>query len=288
MFEMVGNFFRDYGMAMQGKDPKEQRMRLQAIETNKQFAILRGDFSPEDKENAARKIIQVAQPKLYEQRLRQDPNAKFYQPILSREEQKQKALGSSATASDFFVQGAVDIGKIEAAREKFTFRKITPEVAEYFTAAEKSVLDRMKSAPTRDNRDYFAPGDETDVITALGKKKKYEAPTEWLRTKEVPEVMREAGRPLADFFQAATETVPEENIPKTHKQLGITSIEDQKTFQEMQNALPDRDLRLEYENDPESMQRLIQLWKARKINKSNLHKFFSAIQQQARQALGIA
>lgn len=76
--------------------------------------------------------------------------------------------------------------------------------------------------------------------------------------------------------------------PRTFGQIGITDVEDMATLQEMQKALPDRDMRTEYEEDPENMKQLMELWKQGKLNKSNLHKAFSMIQQDARQALGIA
>lgn len=76
--------------------------------------------------------------------------------------------------------------------------------------------------------------------------------------------------------------------PKTFGQIGITDADDMSILQEMQKALPDRDLKQEYEDDPENMKRLMKLWQEGKLNKSNLHKAFSMIQQDARQALGIA
>lgn len=76
--------------------------------------------------------------------------------------------------------------------------------------------------------------------------------------------------------------------PRTYQQLGITGVDDQATLGEMQKALPDRDMRQEFESDPEYMEKLIRLWKEGKLNKSNLHKAFSALQQRAQQSLGIA
>ena len=275
------------------------RLRQQAIEANEQFAILKGDFSPEEKENAARKIIQAIQPKLYEQRLRQDPNAKFYQPILSREEQKKKALDPygrqyGGRGFDPYVKGAEDLGKIRAAKDEFVGDQLTPEVAAYFDAAEKTVLDRMKSTaiPTRDNREYFEGVDPIDrAIKAAGGRKTL--PKTDNRDFFAPggelEVFEEMGAPgIADYFQAPTETVPQGNIPKTYPQMGITSIDEQAILSEMQLALPEVDMKSEYESDPELMKKLMQLWKDGKLNKQNLHKAFSMIQQKARTSLGIA
>lgn len=183
---------------------------------------------------------------------------------------------------DPMVKGSEDLGKIRTARDKFADEELAPETAAYFDAAEKSVLDRMKSTPQVDNRDRFAPGDETDMIQALSKKKEYKAPNEWLRTKEVPEVLG-----LGDYFQASTPTVPEGNVPKTYPQLGIENVDDQATLQEMEDALPDVNMRSEYEADPEMMKKLMELWKAKKLTKQNLSKAFSTMQQTAQQSLGI-
>ena len=207
---------------------------------------------------------------------------------------------------DPYVKGSEDLGKIRAAKDKFLEEEMTPETAAYFDAAEKSVLGRMKSTPT----------------------KEYEAPTEYLRTKEVPEILGRKGtagrtkpevetsksateyfqplehdrfedflppKPdegmfdrLGDYFQAPTEVVPESNVKKSYPQMGISNVDDMATLEEMQKALPDVDMREEYEGDPELMKKIIELWKTKKLNKSNLHKAFSMIQQTAQQALGLA
>ena len=82
----------------------------------------------------------------------------------------------------------------------------------------------------------------------------------------------------ANYFQA----------PRTYEQLGITNVDEQATLQEMQEALPDVDMRQEYEGDPENMQRLMKLWREKRISKTKLREFFLAIQQKARESLGIA
>lgn len=184
---------------------------------------------------------------------------------------------------DPYVKGAEDLGKIRTAKDRFAEDELSPETAAYFTAAEKSVLDRLK---VQDNRDYFAPGDETDVFSALGK------PPE-----EIDPIDRAIGKAggrkslpktsISDYFQAPTDTVPESKVPKSYPQLGITNVDDQATLEEIQKALPDINIKDEYEADPESMQKLIQLWKEGKLNKQNIHKAFSMIQQTAQQALGL-
>ena len=92
---------------------------------------------------------------------------------------------------------------------------------------------------------------------------------------------------LSEFIQEPTQDVPEGNIPKTFQELGLTDAADQQTFQEMQEAIPDRDLRQEFEDDPEGMQRLMKLWRDKKLNKKNIGKAFSALQTKAKESLGI-
>jgi len=104
----------------------------------------------------------------------------------------------------------------------------------------------------------------------------------------LPDYFSEEVPIFEDLPQAATPDFPEENIPRTFEQLGIVQPQDQQIFQEMQKALPDVDMRQEYENNPESFKRLMKLWQDRKVNKKNLRQFFSAIQQKAKQSLGIA
>lgn len=76
--------------------------------------------------------------------------------------------------------------------------------------------------------------------------------------------------------------------PRTYSDIGITSVDDMATIDELQKALPEVDMREQYESEPENMQRLMRLWKEKRINKKNLHKFFSSIQMKAQEALGIA
>lgn len=91
-----------------------------------------------------------------------------------------------------------------------------------------------------------------------------------------------------DLLQGATPDFPNDTTPKTFEQIGITNTQDQATLQEMQKALPERDLRQEYQDDPENMKRLMELWRKGKLNKKNLRKAFSVIQAKAKQSLGIA
>ncbi len=95
-------------------------------------------------------------------------------------------------------------------------------------------------------------------------------------------------KPLEDYFQAPTDTVPEDNTPKTFEQVGITDPNEQAAIQEMQEAAPDVDVMQEYQDDPESMKRLLKLWEEGKLNKQNLFKAFSMLQGRAKQTLGIS
>jgi len=281
----------------EGPYTAQQRRTEEQNMMKQQLTIIQGDFSDDEKETAARQIIQAVQPKYYEAEIAKDPTRKFYDPILNRRQQQQKALDPygrqylrGGTATDPFVQGAVDIGKIQDARDKFGV-DITPEMAAYFDTAERSVKDRSgfkepeinpkTGKPRRifskkgevlgtrtkeggiDNRGYFSTG-----------QKATEKPTT-----TPPEDI--------DYFQAPTATVPEANIQRTYKQMGITNTEDQATFQEMQDAMPEQDMRKEYEDNPELFKELMELWRQKKLNKKNIGKAFSMMQQQARQSLGI-
>jgi hypothetical protein len=91
-------------------------------------------------------------------------------------------------------------------------------------------------------------------------------------------------KPLDSYFQAATPTVPTDNTPKTFQQTGINQPDEQQILQEMQDAIPEFDLKQEYQNDTAGMQRIMKLWKEKKINKSVLNQMF--VKQKAQQALG--
>ena len=92
---------------------------------------------------------------------------------------------------------------------------------------------------------------------------------------------------LSDFFQGSTDAVPEENKKKSFIEIGIGSTGQQQTLEELQTELPDVDMRQEYENDPEGMERLMKLWKEGKVNKKNLSGLFSSLRSKARTSLGI-
>jgi len=93
---------------------------------------------------------------------------------------------------------------------------------------------------------------------------------------------------LSSFFQSPTPTVPEANEPKTFEQSGVKSPQQQQTLQEMQQALPDVDMKQEMADDPANMERLMKLWQQKKIDKTKLKDIFSKMQQQAKSTLGIA
>lgn len=211
---------------------------------------------------------------------------------------------------DPYVKGAEDLGKIRNARDVFSGefgdQELDPETAAYFDLAESSVLDRMKPEIDPIDQSIKAAGGRKSlpkagkgVTVPMGGVETSKSAAEYFQPSnagkaavagfEMVTGMEDfKGPSLSDYFQSGTDTVPEENIPKTFQQLGISSVDDQATLQEMQKALPDRDMRDEYETDPEYMKKLIQLWKQGKLNKSNLHKAFSAIQQRARESLGVA
>lgn len=205
---------------------------------------------------------------------------------------------------DPYVKGSEDLGKIRKARGilEDEDEKLAPEMAAYFNAAEKSVLDRMNRGKRAEDRFDFvgppAPTRRTDVrrpepeIETSKSAAEYFQPVERdLRLEGQLPVSPDKGMfdrlEIGDYFQAPTDTVPESNIPKTYPQLGIESVDDMAILEEMQKALPEVDMRDEYESDPEMMKKLMELWRAKKLTKQNLHKAFSQIQQSAQQALGI-
>lgn len=77
------------------------------------------------------------------------------------------------------------------------------------------------------------------------------------RTAKPTSILTEEGmKPLADYFQAGTETVPEENIPPTFEQLGVEQA-DQESFQQLEKKLPDIDLRQTYRLDPQGFKQML-------------------------------
>lgn len=131
--------------------------------------------------------------------------------------------------------------------------------------------------------DYFAPGGEIGMYEDMGAPKQHN-----LRLEGQLPVSPDAGMfdRLNEYSQPADFLAPQ--APKTYEQIGVSSVDEMSVLDEMQKALPDRDMRKEFEGDPEYMQKLIKLWKEKKLNKSNIREAFSMIQQTARQSLGIA
>jgi len=288
--ERIGDLFTDFGLRMQGRDPQEQRMKLKHMQS-----LLESE--------EGQRLLRQSQIAINEARARSLDRGEGY-------------YGGRRSFVDPYIKGAEDLGKIRAARDKFTEEELTPEAAAYFDAAEKSVLDRMKSekadklgfrqtelglgagiSPNIPARDFVVPTAPTGKRKRTGEMETSKSAAEYFQP--VERDLRLEGQlqaspdkgifdRLGEFFQAPTETVPESNIPKTYPQLGITNVDDMATLQEMQEALPEVDMREEFEADPELMKKLIELWKAKKLTKKNLHKAFSMIHQTAQQALGIA
>lgn len=87
-------------------------------------------------------------------------------------------------------------------------------------------------------------------------------------TGEIKSSIREQvglAKPLKDYKQASTETVPEENIPKSFVEIGIGKG-DQESFLDLEKALPDMDLRSDYERDPQFFQTLLKALREGKID----------------------
>lgn len=232
---------------------------------------------------------------------RHEDSRKRIQALLESESARKlwyNARAAAASGVDPEIQKVEKLARIRKAEDAYSVEgEITPEMKAAFDAAKSSVLE------SRDNREYFAPQDETDVIEALGKKKSIPTGVDPIDRainvaggrKTLPKtdkgemgVFEEMGAPrISDYFQAPTETVPQGNVPKTYPQMGIESIDDQAVLSEMQKALPEVDMKSEYESDPEMMKKLMELWRTKKLTKQNLHKAFSMIQQSAQQSLGI-
>lgn len=196
------------------------------------------------------------------------------------------------TATDPDLQDAIDIGKIQTARKKF--EEIKPETAAAFDVAEKSVTDRGTRRRKEAKLGYSLDEEGIDPIdqairlggglAALPDKKEdvrgvfsggvspSETPdvgvSEDIKTRQSPRITFEEGmRPLGDYFQAGME---EENM--TFEQLGITNTADQDTFQQLDKALPEMDLRGAYTLDPATFQMIL---KALRLGKAPNGKPFT-------------
>ena len=288
MLKHVGNLFEGVGQIGRatkiGQTLEQANQRKRMLEINELFDILKGNFSVQDKENAARKLIQMVQPKMYEQRLSQDPQARFYQPqgqdLATPEQRTEKYLDPSGysnlrsrqTKQYTPVDQITDLAKIQTARDKFTtvdkkgnqVSGMPKETEEAFNRAEQYVLQR-------DNRQLFEGGDFVDpidkAIKAAGGRqtlpktgqteKEFPQAGDYLtydpQTGQPTSVTTEQGMEkigghsfqpgaakgpgvepdVTEYFQVPTETVPEENIPKTHEDLGLTSRRTQQEFEEV-------------------------------------------------------
>ena len=366
----VGQFTGDVAQSFMPRGPRyrarvqQEQARVTQADMNQQLQILQGDFSDEEKENAARIIIQAVQPKFYEQRLQQDPSAKFYQKqpdAMSHAQMKTAEKGrmyeeagtGGETEEAKSLLGAspiVQIGRMpwemepltpqqrsEAGKAKAAAAKAAAEKALQLSSSDlntarqsvKTLVSKMSHGTwlgdmkgfknfKRDNlvaiyeqyRNENTYADKSSKNRARldaifdGQMKAYNRAGygdhgknefDWdpkdthvkkLRETDIRDYFSDSG--FEDLPQAATPDFPEENIPKTFEQLGITDVNDQQTFQEIQKALPDVDMKVEYEGDPEGFKRLMKLWRDKKLNKKNLYKAFSKLQEKARRALGVA
>ena len=70
--------------------------------------------------------------------------------------------------------------------------------------------------------------------------------------------------PGAEFFQTPTAAFPEDTVPKTLSQIGITAKDDMQTFQELEKKLPDMDLRQAYQADPKGFAMIMKALKSGK------------------------
>ena len=224
-----------------GLERADQRKR--GIDIQEQFDILKGNFSVEDKENAARKIVQMAQPKLYEQRIAEDPNAKFYEPtgqdLATSDQKTQKYLDPSGyrglrkQTGYTPVDKVTDLGKVQAARDKFT-TEMSEETTQAFAAAERFVNKRPTAGgePAKDLSRETAIGRGVGLGPEFVDNRGLFSPTPSV-TESKHSFEGTPQSDISEYFQVPTETIPVENVPKTHQQLGLANKQAEEDFEQL-------------------------------------------------------
>lgn len=216
-----------------GQSLERADQRKRAIQLQEQFDILKGNFNPEVKEQAARKIIEMVQGTKIGQMMQ------AYQPtgedLATPEQRTQKYLdpagyrGLKRKPEFTPVDKVEDLSKIQKAKDAYlTVDKkgkpiydLPDETRIAFEEAERFVHQR----PT-DNREYFQG---PDIVP-----EQREEPElyDW-RTGERISGAKHSYEPISSYFQVSTDTVPIENIPKTHEQLGLTRKQSEEDFERL-------------------------------------------------------
>ena len=264
MANSVSNFFHNASLRAQGRDPTEQAMKIKQMQ-----ALLESE--------KGRKLVLDSQAAMNEARTGALNRGEGYygggkkaqeQPTMfddmAEYTKNRKTLDAwyDEKVGEKDELSPSDQAKYNAALEKLEPERTQqahgpnvpgmPEVSrQYFEQQKGQKKDGFVGPPAPKASEYFTPDD-----SFVGPPAPSDSPAELL-------------------YEA----------PRTYEQMGIENVDDMATLQEMQEALPDRDMKAEYEADPELMQKLIQLWREKKLTKQNLHKAFSVIQQRAREAL---
>ena len=270
----ISNMFNDASLRMQGRDPNEQAMKLKNMQ-----ALLESE--------SGRQLLQKSQ--------------------IAQNEARTKAMGEGrdywGRQTDNKADPRIDqIIKLVGAADKTE----ETELANFLTAQAKLLTDEIgeegKQKGKADKLGFSPEGaDPIDVgIKMGGGRKSLPKASEYFTPEDddfvgPPEPTRQFKGGQGGTFEGTGASGGWDEspsayfqAPKTYEQSGITSVDDMAVIGEMQQALPDIDIKAEYEADPEGMKELIKLWKAKKVTKQNLHKAFSAIQQQAQESLGIS
>jgi hypothetical protein len=219
-------------------------------------------------------------------------------------EQGRDISGRTAKSVDPKVQAAIDLGKIADARNKFG-TDIDPDTDAFFKDATENIRQRVgfvkpvaEGSPLKQKTDKAIAEANAALAEAeqkLGKQTAFKKGMGVRPKRDIRADFTEGVDALdpdkidtSKIAHGSTPDFPESNVPKTFDQLGLTSTDDQATLQEMQDTLPDIDMKQEFEQNPEGMKRLMKLLKDKKINKAQLKQFFSKRQEAARQTLGLA
>ena len=230
---------------------------------------------------------------------------------------RNKGKYQNVIEQDPMVRGAIAHGKVKVAEDAYADDEMTPELASYFATTHKSIDDKSgfdfgkqpkKTAEGKDVKIFDRTGNVVGTQTNEGRTDlKFNEQGKVIDNRSLfsgattspagKATVRPSGTetppPIGEFFQQATETVPEEKTKKSFEEIGVETPDAMQILDEMDKALPDIDMHDEFENaqqDPqtkEMLDKLMQRWKDKKLSVDQLRKAFSMMQQNARQSLGI-
>lgn len=259
-----------------GQSLEKANQRERAIAIKEQMDIINGNFKPEVKEQAAQKLVQLStNPKAFEKLMSQLGSGGFHQPtgqdLATPDQRTQKYIdpyGRGQRGGGDTVEQVVKLAnaanttqddKLSArltkeanasmdrlfppeprqpeGQEKFEFvspgipgRRIEPGQAGHSFAPETTPVD---------NRGLFSGGGHSFEGTPQ---------TE-----------------IGEYFQVPTETVPEENIPKMHIQLGMKSKDSEEAFEQLrtftEKNIENFNLEQSYTENQEHYEKLFLAWR---------------------------